>query len=40
MEEDIVHKLLNNFTPNDVDEFLEFIDAHEQDLTKAILKHK
>lgn len=38
MEEDIVRTLLDDFTPNDVDEFLEFIDVHEQDLTKAILK--
>lgn len=40
MEEGIVRKLLDDFTPNDVDEFLEFTDVHEQDLTKAILKHK
>ena len=40
MEEDIVRTLLDDFTPDDVDKFLEFMDAHEQDLTKAILKHK
>lgn len=40
MEEDIVGVLLDNFTPNDVDEFLEFIDKHEHDLTKAILEYE
>ena len=40
MEEDIVGVLLDNFTPNDVDEFLEFTDTHEHDLTEAILEYE
>lgn len=40
MEEDIVGALLDNFTPNDVDEFLEFTDTHEHDLTEAILEYE
>jgi hypothetical protein len=40
MEEDIVGVLLDDFTPNNVDEFLEFADKHGQDLTKAILEYE
>ena len=40
MEEDIVGILLDHFTPNDVDEFLEFVNTHEQELTKAILEYE
>ncbi len=40
MEEDIVGVLLDNFTPNDVDEFLEFVNTYEQDLTNAILEYE
>jgi hypothetical protein len=40
MEEDIVGVLLDNFTSNDVDEFLDFLDTHEHDLTEAILEYE
>lgn len=40
IEEDIVSILLDNFTTNDVDEFLEFAYVHEHDLTKAILEYE
>lgn len=40
MEEDIVGILLDDFTTNDVDEFLEFVDANEHDLTEAILEYE
>lgn len=40
MEEDIVGVLLDNFTPNDVDEFLEFVNTYEEDLTNAILEYE
>lgn len=40
MEEDIVGVLLDKFTPNDVDEFLEFVNTYEQDLTNAILEYE
>ena len=40
MEEDIVDILLDDFSSNDVDAFLEFIEKNEQDLTKAILEYE